>query len=1469
MGSSSKRRRGFGRASYPALGFIGLLVSTLVALVLPACSSDSEPVTRQRVRLTQRQLTIRLPQGVEPKDVALSATDRLTLADRVRVRESTAALSMIANVGEGTTELGADSNVGNVYSRGNAFLRSRAFVGGFLRTRGDVTQQDGVTVVGGIESGATFDPISLAGWTIGVPDVVSGNLELEPDTASSAVPGRYGNVSVKSRATLSLAPGIYVFDQLILEPQSTIELDQSSRLTEIYVLSSLIVRGAFAEKAGREAFPIVGFLGTSTAFVEVNFRGVIVAPDATLVLGANRADYTGSFYAKQIEVRPDTVITHRPFNLPGGDIVTSTDPPQRDLPDPVTTPAADCGPRRGLAVTAWAMRGFCPAHLGQSPFLGTRTNYPRWVFESDGEVRAQPIVGSRSTVYFGTLGGSLYAVDRGGQQRWRLDVGSPIHGSPALSSRQVLYFGADDGAMRAVDRRGALVWTTDLQSFGDQTVPPFIRSSPAIDDAGTIYVGTNRGVVAALGADGSLRWTRELTGAVSSSVALDAAGLLFAATEAGNAYALDRSTGTVVWTRSGLGALRSSPSLSVDGRLYIGSADGNLYALERSNGNVAWSVATGGAVDSSPAIAPNGNVVVGSASGEVRSITPAGAVSWTANLGSSVVSSPAISADGVIYLASSAGQVVALGMFDGEPIWQRALPAGVQSSPAIVSEGYVVIGSDDGRVHAIGNEPAGGIGLEPGANGGCGPSPFGAGYDHSLANAPNAPPPPASGLCSSGIPFGPQVSDDLPGGASDGFDNGHERCATDASGLGGLAYDSEAQMLVLRSVPAPAPGCELRFCTDDETPITLTLEDLNRNPNTLPTPTSCDATAPQRHCPIDPATVGATCTSDSDCNVGAGEKCAVSCDNASCETYSYRCGRPRASCDSVLGEEPTGPFDPNDPSETTWPCQEHRECAETTPGISYTGDPALAKTGSLEKSVLPDVVRSAPVPLPAYPSVVDTLFQQPCGLDSDVENGLEAFDPRSGGNGNSKWGVFIEPQIGFEFDVNPGTFFGDASFSGNAGASLVAGANVWGKRIEAVNANFSAEIGTCSFSTTKSLKVLGEEYLSVGDDDWSGRPDVATIAACEAALAERDKFVGALAKATRDAKAAADYVRRHGLTEEFCDRTALVFGDFDPGCTTASLERWFSEYAFRATQLEAFHFGSYAARLGALETESEIPLYIGDTQFTGLGAAMFYPVGPITVEMEIEVAGAWGLGGALKYGIVSPVSNDIAGPYAHVEAGPRASALAFVYVGAGIGGVTVGVLGELELLSFTTPLFAGFGLSRETFVDPRNPASSGLFGPASLNSLFGGKGIAKWRSTARYGAGLELSTLSGQIDLAVRIRLLFFKKTFRKKIAKWDGFSKRYEFVGELGSPSQNTSEFDYALPTVPFPAVDNTQVFSEGVLAPEVPLNELGPADFPGQCGTPPACLRLGSSCERDDDCCSNYCTPVGRVCDTVDVPT
>ena len=78
----------------------------------------------------------------------------------------------------------------------------------------------------------------------------------------------------------------------------------------IYVRSSLSFKGAMLDFFGGTPQVLLAYFGTNTGFVESSFDGTLVAPNGKIVLAS--ASHSGSFYAKELEVRPGAQIEHVP-----------------------------------------------------------------------------------------------------------------------------------------------------------------------------------------------------------------------------------------------------------------------------------------------------------------------------------------------------------------------------------------------------------------------------------------------------------------------------------------------------------------------------------------------------------------------------------------------------------------------------------------------------------------------------------------------------------------------------------------------------------------------------------------------------------------------------------------------------------------------------------------------------------------------------------------------------------------------------------------------------------------------------------------------------------------------------------------------------------------------------------------------------------------------------------------------------
>src|SRR5262249_30214759 len=126
-------------------------------------------------------------------------------------------------------------------------------------------------------------------------------------------PGTYGAVTVKSGCTLNVTTGSYVFNSLDLEPQSNLVADTTVGPVRITVKSGLIFRGTVKTIGGGGADIVMGYLGSDTVAIEAPFLGTLIAPQGGIRLATVPSPgHRGSFYARDVEVSPDVLVTHIP-----------------------------------------------------------------------------------------------------------------------------------------------------------------------------------------------------------------------------------------------------------------------------------------------------------------------------------------------------------------------------------------------------------------------------------------------------------------------------------------------------------------------------------------------------------------------------------------------------------------------------------------------------------------------------------------------------------------------------------------------------------------------------------------------------------------------------------------------------------------------------------------------------------------------------------------------------------------------------------------------------------------------------------------------------------------------------------------------------------------------------------------------------------------------------------------------------
>lgn len=288
------------------------LAIVLAAATGAACqrANKTDDVTTTVGALTgPQQFTIVLPNTAGLPSVAVGATNDLRVADRASMVSATGFVTMV-NTGTVQTDVGTDTKLGNIVSQSAIVIRDRSRITGDVQSAGDVTLVNGATVSGTIKRNTPITPLQTFSWTVTFPTPGS-NVNLEPDTSRTIAPGSYGDISVKSRSTLRLSPGTFFVNSFSVEPQATIATDGGPVF--LYVATTVNFKGTIAA-GNQDANFLLGVVGTGTVFLESPFTGTIVAPNATIRFATVQGTgYRGSFFARGIDIQPDSIITLKTF----------------------------------------------------------------------------------------------------------------------------------------------------------------------------------------------------------------------------------------------------------------------------------------------------------------------------------------------------------------------------------------------------------------------------------------------------------------------------------------------------------------------------------------------------------------------------------------------------------------------------------------------------------------------------------------------------------------------------------------------------------------------------------------------------------------------------------------------------------------------------------------------------------------------------------------------------------------------------------------------------------------------------------------------------------------------------------------------------------------------------------------------------------------------------------------------------
>jgi outer membrane protein assembly factor BamB len=270
----------------------------------------------------------------------------------------------------------------------------------------------------------------------------------------------------------------------------------------------------------------------------------------------------------------------------------------------------------------------------------------KWRFpaKADNKITfyAPPLLTEDGQLIEGGYDHKLYSINpENGQQNWTYDKANDKYIGSALASAGMILAPNVNYFLYALGSNGSPNWEFSAEQA--------LWAKPLTDDERIYLASMDHHIYALNPETGEQIWKSEdVGGAVVSSFALDADGILFVGTLGSNFSAVEVASGDVIWTTPTKGWVWSKPVLMED-LIYVSDQDGNVYALEAQSGAVRWQ------------IQPD--------TGEDRAI----------------ISTPIIVED-TLYFASQAGILYAVDAASGTARWNKVIGGKIYTDLALLGD---------------------------------------------------------------------------------------------------------------------------------------------------------------------------------------------------------------------------------------------------------------------------------------------------------------------------------------------------------------------------------------------------------------------------------------------------------------------------------------------------------------------------------------------------------------------------------------------------------------------------------------------------------------------------------------------------------------------------------------------------------------------------------------------------------------
>ncbi len=344
-----------------------------------------------------------------------------------------------------------------------------------------------------------------------------------------------------------------------------------------------------------------------------------------------------------------------------------------------------------------------PLHYTSFTGYDTSNNHGgiTWTYDTNDEIWfSSPAISKNGTIYFGTTGKYLYAINPDGSLKWSYNVGSEITSTPVLDSNGIIYIGCGDWALSSKKGNGKLIAINkngdELWSYNNNDD---VFSSPAIDKNSTVYTISNSGNLYSIDENGTEKWSFFAGASILSPPIVDNNGIIYVSSEDYGLYAIN-SDGTERWRFETGDSIYSSPAITNNGSIFIGTSDGTLYSIDRY-GKEKWSIPLDGELYSSPSIGPDGYIYITCKNGNIYSLNTNGAIIWKNTLEMSSIGdhSFTIDSNGFLYTSASNGKVYSF-YSDGTIRWTSETGRWALKHPQTLALTKPVIGPD-GTIYTL------------------------------------------------------------------------------------------------------------------------------------------------------------------------------------------------------------------------------------------------------------------------------------------------------------------------------------------------------------------------------------------------------------------------------------------------------------------------------------------------------------------------------------------------------------------------------------------------------------------------------------------------------------------------------------------------------------------------------------------------------------------------------------------------